>query len=81
VVVGYANCDIILKIYPWVVNDVYQENQYSGNPRHIETKEIVMISSGLEEYLFAGNLLLFVVALDYLFDFRDTFLESVLGIL
>jgi hypothetical protein len=40
-----------------------------------------MISSGLDEYLFTGNLLLFVGALDYLFDFRDTFFERVLGIL
>jgi hypothetical protein len=40
-----------------------------------------MISSGLDEYLFTGNLLLFVGALDYLFDFLDTFFERVLGIL
>lgn len=40
-----------------------------------------MIGSGLDEYLFTGNLLLLVGALGYLFDFRDTFFERVLGIL
>jgi hypothetical protein len=40
-----------------------------------------MVRSALDEYLFTGNLFLFVGAFDYLFDFGDTFLQRVLGIL